>query len=235
MIDRVDIGGERGSSMVELLVGMAMGMIVLVGLTMVIIVTLHGNARVDARVEATQNARLTVTKIMEELHSACIAPKIAPIQKESSGTRLIFRHAASGEANAVAPIPVKTEITYKEGALWQTDYAKTGGESPAEWTFQGKGEGQERRLIGNVGPPSGGAIFSYYRYEGGKLGGESLTPPELSEERANETILVKVSLAAEPASNPVRDADADATVFDSASLRLTPPSFNELTPALPCQ
>ena len=195
---------------------------------------LHGSARVDARVEATQNARTTVTKVMEELHSACIVPKIAPVLKESTGKKLIFWHAASGETEAVAPNPVKTEITYKEGALWQTNYALTGGESPTEWTFRNIGEVQ--KLIGEVKPPAGSEVFSYYRYEGGTLGANPLTLTEsgLSETNANEIILVKMALAAEPATTPVRDADAGTTVFDSASLRLTPPSFNEVVPALPC-
>lgn len=225
------IDDERGSTMIELLVGMAMGMIVLVGLTMVIIVTLHGNARVDARVEATQNARLTVTKIMEELHSACIAPKVAPVKPGSSGTTLIFWHAAANQAKAVEPIPVETEIGYREGALWQTDKAATGGPSP-EWTFAE--EGETRKLIGNVAAPAGGEIFTYYRYEGGKLSGTPMASP-LNEETASETIIVKVALAAAPASNPVHDAAAAATVSDSATLRLTPPSFNEVLPAPPCQ
>jgi hypothetical protein len=233
---QVDVGDERGTTIVELLVGLAMGMVVLVGLTMVIIVTLHGNARVDARVEATQNARTTVTKVMEELHSACILPKIAPVLKESTGKNLIFWHAANGETEAVEPNPVKTEITYKEGALWQTNYALTGGESPTEWTFRNKGQGEVQKLIDGVKQPAEGEVFSYYRYEGGTLGTNPMTLTEsgLSETNANEIILVKMALAAEPATTPVRDADAGTTVFDSASLRLTPPSFNEVIPALPC-
>jgi hypothetical protein len=217
--------------MIELLVGMAMGMIVLVGLTMVIIVTLHGNARVDARVEATQNARLTVTKIMEELHSACVSPKIAPIKAGSSGAKLVFWHAAPGQAKAVEPIPAESEITYAEDALWETAKVATGGTSP-EWIFPEQGE--TRKLIGNVAPPAGGEIFTYYRYEGGKLAEAPIKSP-LGAIEAGEAVLVKVALAAEPASNPVHDESAAATVSDSASLRLTPPSFNEVNPAFPCQ
>lgn len=218
--------------MVELLVGMAMGMVVLAGLTMVIIVTLHGNARVDARVEATQNARLTVTEIMEELHSACISPKIAPVKESSSGTKLVFWHAAGGEAKAVEPKPVKSEVTYEGGALWQTDYAQAGGASP-EWTFAATGE--RRKLIGNVEPaPGKTGLFNYYRYEDGALAESPLATP-LSKAAAEETVYVKLSLTAEPASNPVHDAAADATVSDSATLRLTPPAYDEETVALPCQ
>jgi hypothetical protein len=229
--DRPRLNDERGSTMIELLVGMAMGMIVLVGLTMVIIVTLHGNARVDARVEATQNARLTITKIMEQLHSACVSPKIAPIKAGSSGTKLVFWHAAPGQSKAVEPIPVESEITYAGESLWETDKVATGGTSP-EWIFPEKGEA--RKLISNVAPPADGEIFNYYRYEGGRLAETAIAPP-LGAIEAAEAVLVNVALAAEPASNPVHDESAAATVSDSATLRLTPPSFNEVNPAFPCQ
>jgi hypothetical protein len=231
MNDRPSLNDESGTTIVELLVGMAMGMIVLVGLTMVIITTLHGTARVDARVEATQNARLTVTKIMEELHSACIAPQVAPIREGSTQTKLIFWHAAGGEGHAVTPAPLKSEITWEGGALRQIDKAKT-GVVDGEYVFEPVGE--ERTLISNVSAPPSGAIFAYYNYENGALSSNSLSTP-LSKPSAGETILVKVTLVAEPASNPVRDASADATVADSATLRLTPPSFDESAAASPCQ
>ncbi len=222
---------ERGTTMVELLVGMAMGMVVLAGLSMMIVVVLHGNARVDARVEATDNARVTVTRIMEELHSACVSPQIAPVQEKSSGNSLIFWHAAAGETTAVEPIPVKSKITYGGGTLTQTDYAQTGGTSP-NWVFATTGS--ERKLLTNVGPaPGNSAVFSYYKYENGSL--VKLTASELSKTEAEAVIVVKVALTASPKSTPVADAGAAATVEDSATLRLTPPSFNEGASALPCQ
>jgi hypothetical protein len=234
MSGRPSLNDESGTTIIELLVGMAMGMIVLVGLTMVIITTMHGTARVDARVEATQNARLTVTKIIEELHSACIAPQIAPVKEGSSKTKLIFWHAASGEGHATTPVPVKSEISWAEdGTMRQVDKAKTGIVN-GEYSFEPVGT--TRTLISNVSPPPGGAIFAYYNYANGTLSGTPLpTNPSLSKANAEQTILVEVTLVAEPASNPVSDASADATVSDSATLRLTPPSFSESAAAPPCQ
>jgi hypothetical protein len=232
MSDRPSLSDESGTTIVELLVGMAMGMIVLVGLTMVIITTLHGTARVDARVEATQNARLTVTRIMEQLHSACIAPQIAPVKEGSNATKLIFWHAASNEGHATVPKPVKSEIALTEaGTLSQVDKAETGIVN-GEYVFEPVGT--TRTLISNVSPPPNGAIFRYYNYVSGALSTSPLATP-LSKITAGETIYVKVKLVAEPASNPVGDASADATVSDSATLRLTPPSFNETAAASPCQ
>jgi hypothetical protein len=226
---------ERGTTMVELLVGLAMGMIVLVGLSMTIITVLHGTARVDARVEATDNARIAVTRIMEELHSACVSPQIAPVREKSTGTSLIFWHAAAGETEKVQPIPVKSRITYSNGTLTQTDYAKTGGTSP-KWEFEAEtaGRGTTRTLLANVTPPPGSSsIFTYEKYEGGLL--KPLSATGLTELEAASTIVVRVALTASPKSRPVADQGAGATIKDSATLRLTPPSFNQGATAPPCQ
>jgi hypothetical protein len=226
---------ERGTTMVELLVGMAMGMIVLVGLSMTIITVLHGTARVDARVEATDNARIAVTRIIEELHSACVSPQIAPVRESSTGTTLIFWHAAAGETEMVQPIPVKSKIAYSNGTLTQTDYARSGGTSP-KWEFEAEtvGHGTTRTLLPNVAPPSSSSsVFAYEKYEGGLL--KPLSSAGLSEAEAAATIVVRVALSASPKSSPVADEGADATIKDSATLRLTPPSFNQGASAPPCQ
>lgn len=210
---------EHGSTLVELLVGMAIGMIVLTGLSMLIITTMHGNSRVDARVEATQNARLTVTKIIEQLHSACVAPMTIPLKENSSGTKLIFVHAASGEASAVAPTQELSEIVYEPGTpgvLWETE------------------GGVKRKLLSKAAPGGpNGTIFNYFKVENGKLATSKLATP-LTKTTASEAVYVTVALSAEPISNPTRDAGANATVFDSATLRLTPPVYYTGS-APPCQ
>jgi hypothetical protein len=223
---------ETGTTIAELVVGMAMGAVVMIGLTMLVITTLHGNARVDSRVEATDNARLAVTNITEELHSACISPQIAPIREKSSANNLIFWHSAAGQGKEVQPAPVRTTITYNTttGILAQTDYAVSGGASP-KWTFATSGT--SKQLLANVVPATTGGVFSYYRYENGAL--KQLTATELNESEASQVIMVKIGLTASPKSAPVADTGSAASVFDSATLRLTPPSYNEKSAALPCQ
>jgi hypothetical protein len=209
---------ERGSSMVELLVGMAMGMIVLVGLSMVIITTLHGNARVTSRVEATQNARLAMTKIVEQMHSACYSPRIVPIKETSTPTKLVFVHSAPSEAKNVEPRAIESVIALEGETLWETE------------------NGVRRRLLDNVGPGEGSAVFTYYKFEKGQLQTTAplSTTPNLST-RAAETVYIRIGLTAEPRMNSTRDAAADATVHDSATLRLTPPLYNTENAAAPCQ
>jgi hypothetical protein len=49
------------------------------------------------------------------------------------------------------------------------------------------------------------------------------------------TVEVRAALTAAPESTPVKDAGAEASIQNSATLRLTPPSYNEGSPARPCQ
>ena len=223
---------EAGTTMVELVVGLAIGLVVLSTLTTVIIVTLHGSARVSARVEATQNGRVVLANLMEELHSACVAPKVAPVQVGSTGTSLRFIRAGSSEGAAVAPVPTLTEVNLVGNVLTQSDYAATGGAAPT-WTFSKTAT--TRQLMTNVAPLApGGPIFSYYSYVNGALSATPLTTP-LDVNGAALTVQVKVAFATAPGKTPVKDAGAAAAIQDSAVLRLTPPSFNEQAVGLPCQ
>jgi Flp pilus assembly pilin Flp len=231
---RLDLRDERGASMIEVLVSTGTGIVVLGALTMVILVSMHANARVSARVDATQRARLVVTKIMQQLHSACVAPKIAPIQPGSTGTSLKFLHAPPSQGSAVAPMPTMTQLSYSGGVLTQTDWPATGGGYP-NWTYSSTPI--TTQLLTEVGPiaPSS-SIFSYYASSNGALSPTPQTTP-LEASVTPLTIQVRVALSAEPTrgGSSVPDPDASANVRGGATLRLTPPSFNEAAPALPCQ
>jgi hypothetical protein len=223
------IRDESGTTLIELMVALMTGLIIISALTMAILTTIHGTARVEARVEATQRARLALGKLMEELHSACITPEIAPVKEESSGTLLRF---VQQTGSAVSPTPTFTEISLSGGTLTQQDY-KASGTAP-EWT-RGEAVGGPVTLLTKVSatPPSS-SIFSYYQYTGGTISEIPQTVP-LGKVEALLTVEVRAALTVAPEHSPVSDAHASANVQNSATLRLTPPSFNEGSPARPCQ
>lgn len=231
---RLDIArDERGTTLVEVLVSTTTGLVVMGALTMVIIVSMHANARVSARVDATQRARLVLTKITQQLHSACVAPKIAPIQVGSTGTSLRFVYAPPAQGSAVAPLPTKTEINYSGGVLTQTSWPATGGGYPS-WTYASTPT--TLQLTGVAPIPPSTSIFSYYGSSNGSLSATPQTTP-LDTTATALTIQVRIALTAQPTrgKSPVADQGAEAHVRGGATLRLTPPSFNEAAPALPCQ
>ena len=59
---------------------------------MVLVVTLHGSARVSARIDANQRARLTLAKIMERASLRLHRSEVAPVRADSTGTKLNFSH-----------------------------------------------------------------------------------------------------------------------------------------------
>jgi Tfp pilus assembly protein PilW len=222
---------ERGTTLVELMVALMAGMVIISALTMVIITTMHGTARVTARVEATQRARLALVKLMQELHSACVSPEIAPVKEKSEGNKLRFVHQTGSE---VQPIPVLSVVTYSSGALTQSDYAVSGGTAPT-WTFNEEKPSSTKTLLTKVAPVSpSNSIFSYYRYTNGTISTTPQATP-LSKTESELTFEVKAALTAEPEkATVVKNAASSATVQNAATLRLTPPSFNEGSPAKPC-
>lgn len=224
-------GDERGTTLVELMVGLAAGMVVLAALSMLMISTVRTNSRVSARVDATQRARVALTNISEQLHSACIQPQMAPVLSKSTGTKLEFIHAASGTTAAVAPTPVKSVIWLNGENLEQQDFALVSGTVAKDWVFSTTGT-PARKLLTKVAPLTPGTIFTYYTYSNGKQ--EALTTTSEGLAEAAKAVQVKVGLNALPSSQPVKDAGSDASLQTSAVLRLTPPTFSESAPALPC-
>lgn len=222
---------ESGTTLVELMVALMTGLIILLALTMVIIATMHTTARVDARVEATQRARLALGRLMEELHSACVTPEIAPVRKSSEGNALRFVHQTG---SAVSPTPVLSVVSLSAGTLTQSDYASNGGTAP-NWTFNETTPTSTKTLLTKVAPVSpSSSIFSYYKYSGGTIS-ESPQSVPLSEGEAALTVEVHAALTASPEHTPVAGGtSAGTSVQDTATLRLTPPSFNEGSPARPC-
>lgn len=231
LISPAQLRNENGTTLVELMVALMTGLVILSALTMVIITTVHGTARVEARVEATQRARLALGKLMEELHSACVTPEIAPVRKASEGNVLRFVHQTG---SAVSPTPVLSVISLSANTLTQADYATNGGTAP-NWTFNEVTPVSTSTLLTKVAPiPPSSSIFSYYRYSGGTIS-ESPQATPLSEGEAALTVEVKVGLKTSPEHAAVADTHSAASVQDAATLRLTPPSFNEGSPARPCQ
>jgi type II secretory pathway component PulJ len=221
---RCDISDERGATLIEVTVGMATGMIVLFALTTMLITTMHSSARVSARVDANRNARLTINRVTEQLRSSCVAPRIAPVQKDSTGTSLRFIHQTG--SGAVLE-PVLSRIDLVGGTLTQYDYELVEGSMP-DWKFASTPTA-ERQLATGISPlaPSE-AVFTYLGYSG-KAINLALPAAPLSAENAARTVAVRVAFSAAPTYSGVVDASVATQVRDTALLRLTTLAFNKET------
>lgn len=229
MTRRDYIRDERGTTLVEMIVGISMASILMFAMTMVIIVSMHVSARSSAEVNSTQLARNGLASIVQQLHSACLYPQVAPVWNESNGTKLIFTHSTGSEVTAK---PVKSEIVLKEGALTQYDYASTGNLAPP-WTFAEKATASRQLMSGVTPIPPSAAIFNYYTATNGQISSTPLPTP--LETNAKATILVSVGVSTAPTDKKkTANRSVSTQMQDSALLRLTAPTFNE-TVSPPCQ
>ncbi len=208
--------------MIEVMVGLAMGMVVLAGLSMLLIVVLHGSARIGARAEASDNARVAMTRILEELHSACAKAATAPVQSSSQDNKLVFTTAYGVPAGANAA-PVTTEIEYSPTARTLTE-TRAGG--------------KPRILLSNVSqaknPKKPEELAPVFVYENPTSPFTSPKGKETLGLNSEKTILVQVAFKASPKSEPVADAGAATEITNYATLRLTPPTYRGET-AKPCE
>jgi Tfp pilus assembly protein PilE len=224
------IRDERGTTLIELLVATTAGVVILFAISAMVIVSLRETVRINSHVDATQRARVVLTKVIEELHSACVAPQIAPVREGSTGTQLIFIHQTG---SAVAPTPVLSKVTLSGGILSQSEYLSTGGEAP-EWSFA-ETPSSTQQLMTNLSPTSPStSIFSYYSYSNGEVSATPLPTP-LESANAKRTVKVGIALTAAPQSTPIADPNAAANITDSALLRFTPAAFDTTTNNLPCE
>jgi len=216
-------------TLVELMVATTAGVVVMAGITLAMIVTMRETNRVASHVDANQRARITMTKIINQLHSACVAPQIAPVQEDSTGTLLSFLHQSG---SAVAPVPVLSRISLTGTTLSQSDYAVTGGAAP-KWTFATTPSATVQLMTGVSAISASVPIFSYFAYANGQVSPTPLGTPLLT--NAVNAVQVDVAFETAPTKTVAGDANAGTEIQNSALLRLTPPAYDSAAANLPCQ
>lgn len=226
---------QRGFTVVELLVAISAGIIVLFGIMTVVNASIKNSALITQRVEANQRARPVLQRIMDQLHSSCMAPGIAPVRSGSTESSIDFVHATG---SSVSPNPERRVITYNPATLTLSEsvYPYASGSAPS-WLFGATPT--NRQLLTDVGyadlgsPPVATPVFQYYGYTNGAISAAPMTPP-LDATEASRTVLVKVSFSVSPRSNGARDANAALSVSDSALLRFTPAGEDTTQENVPC-
>lgn len=207
---------ESGFTLIELLTSMVMGTIVMFGVVIVTTASVHSQDRISRRVVANQTARPVMTRIVQELHSACVAPRITPIVTGSTATSISF---LTRSGSAVTPTPDLRTITLSGTTLTEFTYPATGGAQPT-WTFSATPvPATGYRLANNVSAPSGVA-FSYYQFVNGALSTTPLIPPLDSTEAAH-TAIVDISLIVGSShGTSTLDPKSPETLNESVDLRL---------------
>ena len=224
-----NLGDERGITLIELMIALAAGLFVMAALTLAMLVTIRETSRVTSHVEANQRSRVAMAKIVNQLHSACVAPQLAPVQKESTGSTLRFVHQVGSQ---VAPVPVMSEISLSGDTLSQADYEVAGGAAP-EWTFAATPFSTEELMTGVEPISESTPLFRYYSYSNGSISASPLTTPLGT--NAASAVQVSIAFKAVPRPPVSEDENAPTELQDAVLLRLTPPAYSSATNNLPCQ
>ncbi len=226
----VPIGDERGTTLIELVVATMAGSVIFLGLTMVVIASMHQQTRVSKRVHATQEARVVTHRIVTELHSSCVAAEVAPIQPNSSSTSLTYVYQTGSGA---ALTPVLHKVSLSGTTLSLTTYPATSGSTP-QWTFSSTPSSTQTLMTNVSGVSAGEPLFRYYKFQNGAIPSTPLSVP-LSSADAALAVQVDIALKVSPTGSTVTDAKAPGIVQDSAYLRFSPPAANVNAANAPCE
>lgn len=218
---RERLRGEDGFTLTELLATISIGMIVLLGVFAILDATTRSTNRTTERVVANQAARPALSRIIDELNSSCVFPGVAPVKPLSTGTAISFVHATG---TAVSPVPVLRKVELVGTTLWDRVYARTGGTTPADWTFSSTANPSFELARSVAGSPADGdPIFRYYAYAtDGTLSTTPLATP-LSDTDAATVVAVEVAIRVKPKrTSPTPDPNGPVTLTDTALLRFSP-------------
>jgi prepilin-type N-terminal cleavage/methylation domain-containing protein len=251
---RPSLRREDGFTLLELLVSMLAGTVLTMAAFSFLIFTGEDVSHITARVSVDQTGRVALQNIVSQLHDACEAPSITPIQEGSTGSIIKFL-SNYGEQSS---LPLKLhEIVYtpasgnKEGTLVEKVYERTGGTAP-KYTWSSSPT--TTTLLSSVrqtqfGSETPTAVFQYFRYyqstDSIPTGDTSIPYGELNPKPINEVktaaeaediTKVTVSFTVAPAGHEVVSFNHDRPVplENSVLFRLAPSSESSSNPNLPC-
>jgi prepilin-type N-terminal cleavage/methylation domain-containing protein len=222
---------QRGFTLVELLAGISAGAVLMLALFAVVDFSTRQAISVGDRVEASQRGRTALERLIQELHSSCVAASASPVLAGSDGSNIQFI-SQFGSAPVLTPDIHKVSLSGSN--LTDQIFAASGGSAPT-WTYSATPTGA-RTILSNVAQASVGGsvvpVFQYYKYVGGVLTGPLPTP--LSAADAQSTVEVTVTFVAGPSSGSTV-ADRQLAASGSAVLRYVPADATPGAANPPCQ
>ena len=241
------VAEEHGFSLMETLVAMLSAVVITGALFVVLEVALHQTSRISDVAQATQLGRSAMTHVVDELHSACLAPQFTPVKEGSTENKLIFITAYGSQAEL--PSAHKEKIELSGGYLIDTSYPSTGGSWP-KFTFAPESSPTVTRIAEKVSQTESEEtkakvpIFQYYKYakesssakENNPLGAlEAVSPGAgLSAASAQTVASVAVSFkAGSPSGNAALHRSAD--ISNQVTFAFSAPDPEATIKDAPCQ
>jgi hypothetical protein len=254
--------GEGGFTLVETIMAMITGVIVIGALFAILQVSLHQTAAISNIVQADRQGRTAMTKVVNELHSACLAPKFIPVQSGSKATELRFVNAYSNLAVIPSAAASAGEGAYEhrikfvtvagKGRLVDEAYPSLSTSSWPKFEFN-KTAPSKTTLIGEAisetekTPTEKIPVFQYYKYgkEYNQTSGESVstleqlpaepTPAQVAAVRVSFTTAPEDTRFQAPLSAKTRVANEKIALSNQVTFAFSAPNAEEPVVAGPCQ
>jgi prepilin-type N-terminal cleavage/methylation domain-containing protein len=208
---------QRGFTLIEMLVGMAAGIVVISALFTIVDVTLKQTTRTFSRVDATQRARVAIETIETQMHSACAGNNIIPIAAGSNANQLFYW---SQYGKAVTLTPVQHRLTFNSSAGTLTDQTFAMVQGSPYWTVDAASPLTTKTVLTNVSRSGSTPVFQYFSHS---QDGRTPITSQLTTNTAVHTVEVQITFVVGPGGGSNEDTSvALNTVSNSVVLRLTP-------------
>lgn len=226
------LAGERGFTMIELLVSLLAGGIISTASLYTVIVSLNFSSNYQDRIDSNQEGRLAMVRVMQVLDSACVAAQVPPVVAGSTSTKLVVY---SNQSDSATIEPNLVTVQLSGGALTMGTQAWSSGAYPnyafsaTSTNFTLLPHAAQATLNGTGSQP----VFQYYGYSAGGVLSTTAYGVPLSAANAATTAEVVVAFQALPSDN-WNAQGRGANFNDSAVLRLTPASGDSTATNAPC-
>jgi prepilin-type N-terminal cleavage/methylation domain-containing protein len=234
MLNRVS--SERGFTLTELVVAMALGMIVLLAAFNVMDRSFINNKSVTDREDALQRGRITLELLTRQIRSMTCAGQYTPVTKGTDNEVNFYAYMGDPTAGG-STLPQLHKLVYDPTAktISETDYPLTSVTTspPTVSTTASLGP---RVLLKNVVPAGSTPVFSYYTYDPnatqGTGGFVALTAGTAGLSTTDQAKVVKVAISFLTRPTGINVTDPHSTTFqDDVFWRAVDP---EAPNAQPC-
>ena len=208
---------QRGFTLIELVVGMAIGMIVLLAAFTVIDRAFANNKAIQDREDALQRGRITLELMTRQIRSMTCAGQYTPVIK-GTDNEVDFYAYMGDPTSGGSTLPQLHKLVYDSTAqtISETDYPVTSVTTspPTVGTTASLGP---RVLLNNVVPVSGTPIFSYYTFDQTATQGTgafvALTSGSAGLSTTDMARVVKVSITFLTRPTGIKVSDPHSTTF----------------------
>ncbi len=248
-------------TLIEVLVATLIGLVVSGAAFSFLEFTSADVTRVTERVHADETARVALTNVMLQLHSACVASTVNPIEYGTNANELKFISEVSPLNANKEPISALARVSLHkiiytaptantEGTLRERSWLslKSATNAPTEFKFDEAEPPSEHLLLKGVSQTLNPEtkkpipVFQYYRYyqEGdpspkyGQLYPVAFTPASIEEAELVDKVSINLTVAPEGHESSFAKGDRAVALEDSAILSLAPASESASASNEPC-